>query len=222
MSVEKTPMNSSGHQDDDLQKLIYETGRNGWVFIPEGTHEIEGPLEIHQPNITILGDGKDRTNVVIDAQEKIVITRENVTIRNLSIQGTTGSNGDGVVLKGVAQHCTLDNLKFNDIERYGVYRPQNQATGLNAILKCVFINIGEAGIRAETGSGPLNVIEWNRMEDERSVLIEWGVNRSFLRANNGKTVLTPASANNQVFDENPEQSVEDQPDTNDIHKITIQ
>lgn len=222
MSVPEIPINSTGSRTEDLQKLIEETGRNGWIFIPEGEYEIEDRLEIHQPNITILGDRNNLPEIGGNSEDKIVITRENVTIRNLSIRGTGENHEDGVVLKGIAQHCVLDNLKFDGIGRYGIYRPQNHASGISSIFDCMFDEIGEAGIRAESGSGPLNMVGHNQAEDEDLTLIEWGVNNSLLRANQGKTVLTSASANNQVFDRNPEENIDDQPETNEVHELEIE
>lgn len=152
--------------EKDLQTALIEAKPGAAVELPEGRFEMKGTLSLTVPNVTIRGQGMDKTILFYGKQTSgaagILATANGFTLEGLTIQNTKGDavkiNGaDGVTIRGVKAEWTGGPDEKNG--SYGIYPVQCK----NVLIEdSVSIGAADAGIYV--GQSKNIIVRRNRAE----------------------------------------------------------
>ena len=152
--------------EKDLQTALIEAKPGAMVELPEGRFEMKGTLSLTVPNVTIRGQGMDKTILFYGKQTSgaagILATANGFTLEGLTIQNTKGDavkiNGaDGVTIRNVKAEWTGGPDEKNG--SYGIYPVQCK----NVLIEdSVSIGAADAGIYV--GQSKNIIVRRNRAE----------------------------------------------------------
>lgn len=138
----------------DVQLQVQEAfilGEPGTVFVfKAGRYEFDQSLSLDVDNVTIRGEGMDKSVLTFQAQdagaEGLYVTSNNVTLEDFAIEDTKGnafkSNGtDGLIIRKVRTEWTGGPKETNGA--YGLY----PVSGTNTLIEdCIVRGASDAGI----------------------------------------------------------------------------
>ncbi len=123
------------------------------IYVPGGNYNIANPLLINQPNVRIVGDGMDKTNIICPSGSSIAVfdvTESFATLEGFTItqaDAVTSGTGVGVRIGSSAtyiQQTTLRHIKIKFMPSYALFipggsegfsnQPVNETVIENAIL----------------------------------------------------------------------------------------
>jgi len=100
-----------GDAHETLQSALIDAKPGDTVHIAAGRYDLVDGLTLDTANVTVKGDGPDKTLLALDGQkggaEGLLITANGVTVRDFSVQN---AKGNGVKAKGA------DQISFVDVD----------------------------------------------------------------------------------------------------------
>lgn len=142
---------------DTLQLALLDAKPGDVITIPAGTHQLDRGLSLTVDNVTIRGEGMDKSVLSFKGQiagaEGLLVTGDNVVLENFAVEDAKGdaikiNDTDGVTIRGVRVEWTGEPKTENGA--YGLYPVQTR----NVLIEdVVAIGASDAGIYVGQSNG---------------------------------------------------------------------